>query len=126
MDISQLLILIFANCAVFCSPAAAFDGEPAFFEFFHDQIPMIPLDFDYAVLNCATAAAFGLELFGQLLERFFFKGDSHGQGNPLALAPLGFPPYPDNTVAGRRRQLVTAPAFCEGFAAIFTHPGCFR
>ena len=59
-------------------------------EFLDKQVSMFALNFNHAVFDCATSAAFSFELFGEFLQAFVVHGQARNQSHALAFSAFGF------------------------------------
>ncbi len=75
--------------------------EAPFLQFGNDGVTVITLDFDPAITECASHAAFSLELAGQLFQGGVIKQEANCGGDCLAASSGDLTSDPDDAIARR-------------------------
>ena len=83
-----------------------------------NQVPVITLNFDNAILYGAARTATLLQLLSQRLEFEGRNRDTRYERNAFATPTLGFQPYPDDAIGWRRRFVVAARTGLYRFLAL--------
>ena len=86
-------------------------------QFVGQDLALITLNLYYSAFDRTTAAAFFLELFGQLFKLLVTKRQTTDQAHAAALAPLGLPADPNDAISDRLLGLGPATTFSYRLAA---------
>ena len=78
--------------------AGALDPVSQFSQFGNQQVPVLPLDFNRSVFNCAARTTALLEFQGKSFQLTFRQRNPRNKGNNLPFAPFGAAGNSDNSV----------------------------
>lgn len=107
------------NCAAIitesrlsCLSSGNFHRVPAFFQFSFNQLALISLNFNSAILQSASNPTFLLQYFGQGLQFGPGQGEALDDGDRLTAPAFGFPMESYDAIASRGGPVHTAHTIC--------------